>query len=106
MCGNVLKERFATVFTEQEQDRIHVFTSRDILTIRIDLHGLSRKSAERFVRNICNLCFGIQVHLVLVHGYRRGTVLKDYFTHVFSNQNAEQIFADSYNLGITHLIVA
>ena len=79
--------RLSTVFTEVDMQRIWImyFEGDDKAEIQVDLHGLSRKAAERLVNNLIALFPQSHFSLVLIHGYTRGHALKDLFNEQFAH---------------------
>lgn len=99
--------RFELVFPDVDLKRIYIFFSdtNDMAEIQVDLHGLSRKEADRLVRNIIALFPDNHFSLVLIHGYRRGESLKNYFSAEFSCERVQYTFPCSDNPGRTVLSI-
>lgn len=99
--------RFELVFPDIDLRRIYIVCSdtSDITEIQVDLHGLSRKEADRLVRNIIALFPNNHFSLVLVHGYRHGEFLKNYFSAEFSCERVQSSLPCSDNPGRTVLFI-
>ena len=99
--------RFELVFRDVDLRRIYIVCSdtSDMAEIQVDLHGLSRKEADRLVRNIIALFPNNHFSLVLIHGYRHGESLKKYFSAEFSCERVQSSLPCSYNPGRTVLFI-
>ncbi len=75
------------------------------LVITMDLHGLSRSEAERVVTNIIAV-LRIPFTLALIHGYNRGTVLKEFIHRDLSNPRIKKRYCNNWNPGETFLEIA
>lgn len=98
--------RLEMVFTHEELNRISV-QERQIGKARIvaDVHGMTCREARRFINNIINLV-RISFQLIVIHGYNRGTAIKDMLANDFNNNHIYGRFPDPRNQGVTHLLIA
>ena len=98
-------ERMAMIFSSQEMERITEGQTVYTAYYTIDLHGLKRKEAKRFLNNIVNITTKT-TELYVIHGYNHGTVLKDMIQEDLSNPKIREINPSVFNLGETILRVA
>ena len=99
-------ERMASVLSSQEMARItEGQAASHTENYMIDLHGLKRKEAKRFLNNIVNLTTKT-TELHVIHGYNHGTVLKDMIREELSNPKIREVRPSFFNLGETILKVA
>ena len=97
--------RFKMVFTKEELNRITIknnFCNK--LKITADVHGMKCYEAQRFISNIINLVRAT-FQLIVIHGYNRGTAIKDMLAYNFTNEHIYEKYPDSTNQGITHIII-
>ena len=94
-------QRLSIIFTADDMNRITV--SEDGLLV--DLHGKSRHEAMVFINNIINLINHPFV-LDVIHGYNRGTVLKQMLRKEKINSRIVSRKGSNYNMGETFLMVA
>lgn len=90
------------IFTKEEMKRCDFRPDGSML---VDLHEMTEPQAERFVNNIISLSRD-PLHLVLIHGYHGGTVLRDMLRGKKFQNRCSRIFADASNEGRTHFLVA
>lgn len=96
---------FSTIFTKDQLNRITIIDDES-LTVVVDLHRLSKIEAKRFVSNLINLTNNHPFSLDLIHGYHRGTVLKEMIADELKNKRIVANVPDATNLGVTHLVLA
>lgn len=94
-------QRLSTIFSSDDMNRITA--SEDGL--QVDLHGKSRHEAKVFINNIINLINHPFV-LDIIHGYNRGTVLKQMIYKEKINSRIVSRTGVRYNMGETFLMVA
>lgn len=98
--------RLRMIFTPEEINRL---TIKEIgnsqLRIVANVHGMKCSQAKRFINNIINTV-RIIFQLIIIHGYNHGTAIKDMLAQNFSNTHVAEKHADSYNQGVTHLLIA
>jgi len=73
------------------------------ISLKVDLHGLNLEESKDIINRLFNTR---KLHIVVievVHGYKRGTVLKDYFEKDFSHDRLEQGRHRLCNEGATKL---
>ncbi len=85
--------------------RISTTEEEGITTICLDLHGLSKKSAIRMIKNTIAV-FRDGFRLELVHGYNHGTAIKEYIYKEMRNERVINKQSPYYNPGITDLMIA
>ena len=95
-------ERFEMVFTENQMGRIQM-DGDDFISV--DMHGLSKHQAEKFLNNIINIlreptCINV------IHGYNHGTAILEMVRNDFDNKKVQTKTSCSYNHGVTLLQVA
>ncbi len=94
--------RMMMIFTNDEIKRCKIMPDG---TIFVDLHEYSEPEAKRFVSNIISLSRE-PLHLVLIHGYHGGTVLRNMLRGETFKKRCKNIYADKTNEGRTHFLVA
>jgi len=93
------------IFSYEEIERMQIDESEQQLNITVDVHGLKCCEARRFINNLINL-LRMSFQLIVIHGYNHGTAIKDMLATDFSNPHVRKSYPDSYNQGVTHLLVA
>lgn len=97
--------RFSKVFAEDEMARLQSCTSDNMGTyIRVDVHGLTKNAAKRFINNIINIvreAFG----LLIVHGFHHGSSIKTMIRTEFKNPKITGMFDAPGNPGVTYLVI-
>ena len=97
--------RLSMIMTQDELDRIKVSEdSNGKVQITADVHGMKCYQAKRFINNIIN-ALRIAFVLIVIHGYTHGTAIKEMLFQNFSNEHISNQYADSYNYGITHMVI-
>lgn len=98
--------REALIFTEEELKRIRKSkTKKGKMLVIVDLHGLQKKQAEKFIKNIIALN-SEPFQMDIIHGYNHGTVLKDMVETEKISKRVKAKIHPKDNLGMTRLIVA
>ena len=95
-----MAKKLSVIFTKGQMKRIK-FTKEKIF---IDLHGMSKNAAYWFIKCIIGMC-QTTTHLVLIHGYKHGTVIKEMIYTYHLSDYITSIFTDKHNMGQTHIIV-
>lgn len=72
--------------------------------IKVDVHGLTCRDAKRFVNNIINLTDG-GCQVIVIHGYRHGTSIRDMLRNGFKNSHIHHWTASPTNQGITTFVM-
>ena len=75
------------------------------IRITADVHGMKCYEARRFINNIINIVH-TTFQLVIIHGYNRGTAIKEMLTQNFSNDHIFEQFQDPCNQGVTLMLIA
>lgn len=78
-----MNEKMKMVLTKDDLARIK--TLENASSISLNLHQLSVKEAQRLVKNIIALNRD-NFTLTLIHGYHRGTKIKDMLNNEFQNE--------------------
>ena len=94
------------ILSGEDLKRITVRETEDSLAyIDVDLHGMTRRQAERLVKNIINVNRGKFI-LNVIHGFNHGTVLKDMMmTNKWSSRVVDRN-CPAWNPGQTLLTIA
>lgn len=102
----MIRTRLKMVLTQSEMNRIKISESRSgRICITADVHGMKCYEARRFINNIINIV-RTTFQLVIIHGYNRGTAIKEMLAQNFSNNHIFEQFQDPYNQGVTHMLIA
>ena len=103
MNAKLMIDIFQMIFTEATMAKIRLLTSPagEVEKVVLDVHGLTCREAIRFINNVVNLTRG-ESTVEVIHGYRRGTKIKDSLRQRFSNPKIS-IMPDQWNLGVTYL---
>ena len=94
------------IFSSDDLKRVNVRENKNGLTyIDTDLHGLTRRQAEKFVKNIINVnrCAFI---LNAIHGFNHGTVLKEMIAETKWSSRVVESNCPAWNPGQTFLTIA
>ena len=76
------------------------------LVVTVDLHGLNKLEAKRVTQNIIAVSRNQPFTLALIHGYNRGTVLKDYINNELCSPRIKRRYCYAWNEGETFLEIA
>lgn len=102
----MVNNRLRMVFTDEEINRLTIIeVDERKIQIVADVHGMKCSQARRFINNIINTV-RVAFHLIVIHGYHHGTAIKDMLAQNFSNTHITEKHADSYNQGVTHMLIA
>ena len=102
----MIRTRLRMVLTQSEMNRIIISESRSgKIRITADVHGMKCYEARRFINNIINIV-RTAFQLVIIHGYNRGTAIKEMLAQNFSNDHIYEQFPDPRNQGVTHMLIA
>ena len=99
MSGDMLKMKM--LFSNDDMNRISESNDGYV----VDLHGKHRCEAKVFINNII-LLTNHPFTMVLIHGYNRGTVLKEMIFDEPINSRIIDKQVSAYNMGRTMLTVA
>lgn len=91
------------IFTQDEIKRITV-TNDQFVCIRVDLHGLGKYKAERFISDVINL-YRDEFVLNLIHGYNHGTVLKSMILNEYTHKRISFMQSVKGNQGMTTIYI-
>ncbi len=98
--------RLNMILTTDELKRIQVLQNADEkLMIIVDVHGMTCTKARKFINNIINVV-RVAFQLIIIHGYNHGTAIKDMLANSFTNSHISKKYTDSFNYGITHMLIA
>ena len=97
--------KLSLIFTNDDMKRIHVKENKGETKIIADVHGMSVRSAKRFINNILNVV-RMNIQLIVIHGYNHGTAIRDMINNHFENEHVVSKYIDKDNKGVTHSIAA
>lgn len=101
----MVNSRLMQILTLDEIRRITITEKTgEQVRIVVDVHGMKCYQARRLINNIINAARSV-FHLLVIHGYHRGTAIKDMLARDFSNIHIVERYVDFYNEGLTHMIV-
>ena len=102
---NLNKLRF--IITEKDLKRITFKQTADNNpVVIIDVHGMKCYEAKRFINNLVNLLLQTDFQLIVIHGYKHGTAIKDMLATNYDNNRVYKQHIDPNNLGVTHMYIA
>lgn len=103
----------SVLMPEYETKRISYSVGEDkkeknLVKIFADVHGMTVRQAKRFINNIINVVnrIGIKFKLAVIHGYNRGTAIKEMLATSFYNPHISYRYVVPNNQGITYMMVA
>lgn len=95
------------IFTEKDIRRISLNKIQtNNLVVTIDVHGMKCYEAKRFINNLVNLLLQTDFQLIVIHGYRHGTSIKDMLATNYDNNRVYKQHIDPNNQGVTHMYIA
>lgn len=93
------------IFTKEELLRINQSSDGSLITV--DVHGMSRAKAMRFVKNLIALNFrSHNFNLEVIHGYNHGTLIMEALRESEISPRVNGISTLIWNPGVTVLSVA
>ena len=102
----MIRTRLRMVLTQSEMNRIKISENHSgKIRITADVHDMKCYEARRFINNIINIV-RTAFQLVIIHGYNRGTAIKEMLAQNFSNDHIYEQFPDPRNQGVTHMLIA
>lgn len=102
----MVNDRLKMILTHEEISRFKVSESNPAhIKIVADVHGMKCYQARRFISNIINAA-RVVFKLIIIHGYKHGTTIKDMLAENFSNNHIYDQFPDTRNQGVTHMLIA
>ncbi len=108
--GNEIKERVNSrimfVLPKKDRNRLTIkwYDSAEPV-IRIDLHEMKFKEADRLITNIIAVMEG-PFTFDIIHGYNHGTVLKEYIHNDLESARILRRYCKNDNPGETYLKIA
>lgn len=94
------------IFTKEELSRISEATNGSKKMLNVDVHGLTRNEAIRFLKNIVALNFRWPEYILqVIHGYIGGTVIKETLLEESISPRVNKVETCRWNPGITLLTV-
>lgn len=94
---------FQMILSTDDLARIKVtMRKNNIPKIVADTHGLSCKQAKVFIKNLICVCRDAFI-LVIIHGYNRGTAIKELIRENFDLPRVKNMHSPEYNPGETIL---
>ncbi len=105
MSREQLAGNMKLILSGEDLERITVREiENELACIDVDLHGLTRKPAERLVKNIININRG-EFILNVIHGFNHGTVLKEMIMETKWSSRVVERKCPAWNPGQTFLKV-
>ena len=101
----MILEKLKLIFTEDEIARITVDIEPECPNVTVDVHGLKCRDAKRLINNIINL-LRVRFQLKVIHGYNHGTAIKNMLATNYTNSHVRKKYLDTYNQGVTYMVVA
>ena len=102
----IITARLGMIFTQDDIERITVKDEVEKnLQVTVDVHGMKCSQAKRFINNIIN-AIRSAFKLVIIHGYNHGTAIKDMLADNLTNSHIIDQYQDSYNKGVTYMVLA
>lgn len=102
----MVSKKLQIIFTNDEISRLSIRevpgTKPQIIA---DVHGMKCSQARRFINNIINTIHE-SFKLIIIHGYNHGTAIKDMLAGDFYNSHITEQYVNSYNQGVTHMLIA
>ena len=97
-----MKEKCKQLYTDEEINRI-IFQGDAYM--RVDVHGMSKNKALHFIQGLVLLNNKDIYTVELLHGYNRGTAIKDALASEFQVNRNFELRRDKKNPGITRVVV-
>ena len=99
-------KRLAIVLPAEMMSKIGIsYDDNGKVLVIMDLHGLTKQEAKRMTKNVILVLRG-SFTLALIHGYNRGTVLKEYVHNELENARIQKRYCNRWNPGETYLEIA
>lgn len=96
-----MKERLELILKAEQMERIRI----DETEMTIDLHRMHQAECCWLIRTIiASSRFGFKLNLI--HGYNRGTKLKEMLQTQTLSKRVTQMYCDPWNPGLTHIQIA
>jgi len=103
-CEQIMT-KLSFIMWGEDLNRFAVTVNEDgEIVIRVDLHHLTKKVAEKVLQSIISVN-RFPFTLDVIHGYNHGTVLLEMIRNEFSHQRIQRIYSNSYNPGETYLVI-
>lgn len=102
---NTAEIRLTTILSKSDMKRITIKTKKGMIKIYADVHGMKVWEAKRFINNILNL-MKEAIELIIIHGYKHGSAIKEMLENEFNNGHVKSITPDRDNQGVTHILAA
>lgn len=96
-----MKERLEMILRKNQLERIHF----DVDELTIDLHSMHQAECCWLVHTVIATNMN-DFTLNLIHGYNRGTRLKEMLLSQNLSWRVKQMYCDPWNPGLTHIQVA
>ena len=103
---NHIKERLFTVYSQNDLQRIQIkYSLKGEIYMVIDVHGMTRNEARRFINNVIGIAH-TNFNLTVIHGFNHGTAIKEMLECQFDNIHITNKLVDPINPGRTYLSIA
>lgn len=94
------------LFSEDELSRVKIRNNNDdTKTFTVDVHGMTIKTAKRFIKNIIALNRD-SFNMNIIHGFNNGCSIKEMLRNTFLSERITKIDDVFYNEGMTVLQIA
>lgn len=95
-----------TVMTKHEIDIIKkIPVSKGIYKIELDVHGYTVDQVQEILNKLLGIR-GLYIQSIsIIHGYRLGSIIKDYLSLEYNHHRLRLTKPDQSNLGVTHLMI-
>ena len=100
MGSEIIKDRMTFIMQGNDLNRLQIYESEKGTVIKIDLHGMKCGEAFKVINSILLLC-RFRFTLDIIHGYNRGTNLKEMIYHQLMNSRIISKHCDVWNPGET-----
>jgi DNA-nicking Smr family endonuclease len=97
-----MRQGWQLIFSSEELDRIK---KNDGENLTVDLHGLTKVEADRFIKNLFALHTEVGYTMTFIHGYNHGTALKDMIAKERFTCHNTIVTPDEKNQGVTRIQV-
>ncbi len=98
-----IENKLKMILPDTDMKRITIKNKKGKIKIFADVHGMKVWEAKRFINNILNL-IRETMELIIIHGYKHGSAIKEMLQKEFDNGHVTKISPDRDNMGVTHII--
>lgn len=105
MTVEQIKRNIGIILTSENYNRVSVVQEFCEIVLTIDLHGLTKAQAHKMIKNVILVTRG-EYTINLIHGYNRGTVLKNMIMEELLSNRVISKNCPVWNPGQTYLKIA